>query len=86
MATKKKTSFKKRIELEEKFARYMKDELKYDKLRVRAHIPLMSKANGVHVDILARKYKPIKEAITQLNRGFIITGLFLLVLGLVRGV
>jgi hypothetical protein len=61
------TTYKKGAKLEEMFAKYMKEELKYDKVRVRAHLPGKDNAKGTEADILARKSDMTKELVEDLK-------------------
>ena len=82
MVTKKKTSFKKGKELEEKFAQYMKDELGYNKTRTRAHLPGKDNVKGYEADIIAQKDDEIKEYLDYGTKFLLVIGSIVMIIGL----
>lgn len=59
-----KTTHKKGLDLEEKFAEYMKKELGYKATRVRANIHGSLNAKGKQIDIIAEKRNETQESLT----------------------
>jgi len=84
MTRKKKTSFKKGIELEEKFAQYMKEELEYKKTRTRAHLPGKDNVKGYEADILAEKEDKMRDLLINIGEFLGIIGIIAFIIGLLE--
>lgn len=61
MATKKETSYKKGKEFEQEFAKFMKNKLEYDKVKLRKQVSGKHNIKGAEADIIGVEHNPKSE-------------------------
>jgi hypothetical protein len=80
------TTYEKGLDLEEKFAEYMRKELGYKKTRVRMNIHGSANAKGKQADVVAEKINENKEMLSSLSKYGIVIGIILLIPTMISGI
>jgi len=79
----KKTTYKKGIELEEKFSQYLKDEMGYTETKIRFQVKQANNSRGANIDIIGRKLSEKGKFLKSLGITYLIIFFLLIVLGII---
>ena len=85
METKTKSSYQKGKEFEDKFAKYLKTEMKYDRVKTRSQINAAQNSRGSNIDIIGERPSEKGKRIKKIGNYYIIISIALYAIGFIVG-
>lgn len=79
----KKTTYKKGIELEEKFAKYLKEKMGYTETKIRFQVKQANNSRGANIDVIGQKLSENGKTLKYAGIVYLILFLILFVIGII---